>query len=212
MSDIGDLGLPDEPLPEIDYVAPEPGSFPPAIAPGTYEFLFKLPEAASDRFDVQEIKPPKENPGRYLQVNYNPEVLRDSQGNPVPPRDNGSQPVLMFQRASAYKHPKRPNSGLGDLIRGLGQRIEGALTPSTVAATLASLDGRATFTADVAWRMYCKGCQHTVSTSPRTKKGETAWPRGGDGHYESPTSCPTCGNKQFGNAEIVRIRLPKGGA
>lgn len=212
MPDINDLGIPDEAMPEIDYDAPEPGAFPPPIAPGTYEFLFKLPEEAANQFDVQEIKPPTDNPGKYLQVNFNPEVLRDSQGNAVPAREDGTQPRLTFQRASAYRHPKMQNSGLADLIRGLGQRIEGPFTPSAVAALLRSIDGRATFIADVAWRMYCKTCQQTVSTAARTKKGEAKWPKNAEGHYESPVACPGCNAKGFGNAEIVRIKLPKGGA
>jgi uncharacterized protein with PIN domain len=101
-----------------------------------------------------------------------------------------------------------PNSALGDLIRSLGIHIEGALTPAVIASTLRGIDGRSTLKAEIGWRVYCKPCNQTISTHPRKKKGDVAWPRAADGQYEELVSCPKCGAKNFGNAEVVRHKLP----
>lgn len=208
MPDISDLQLPDEPVPEIDYAAPDTGAFPPMVKPGMYEFLFHLPESTSDQFDKVEIKPPTLAPGVYLQVNHEAEALRDSQGNAVPATSSGDQPKLRFQRVSTYKHPKMPNSSFGDLVRALGLHIDGPLTPTTIASTLRSIDGRSTYIGEVGWRSYCKSCDQTVSTHPRKKKGDAAWPRNAEGGYEEMVACPKCGQKSYGNSEIVRYKLP----
>ena len=201
--DIRDLGLPDEQIPEIDYNAPEPGSFPPQIAPGVYEFLFHLPESASDRFDKQTVS------GKDFAVFvHEAEALRDSKGEAVPQTSDGKQPVLRYQRASTYKHEKMPNSMLGDLLRSLNLHIDGPLTLRAVADALAAQDGRATYKGEIGWRSYCKGCDQTVSTHPRKKKGDVAWPRTADGHFEPMATCPKCGAKSYGNAEVIRYKLP----
>ena len=204
MPDISELNLPDEAIPDIDYNAPEPGSFPPQIAPGVYEFMFHLPEKGSDCFDKQTV----EGKDHAVFV-HEAEALRNSKGEAVTANADGKQPLLRFQRASTYTHVKMPNSMLGDLLRSLNVHIDGPLTLHAVADALAAIDGRATYKGEVGWRSYCKSCDQTVSTHPRKKKGDAAWPRTAEGQYELTATCPKCGNKSYGNAEIVRYRLPE---
>lgn len=204
MPDIDELGLPEEAVPEIDWEAPEAGAFPPEIYPGVYEFLFCLPEETSEQFDKVKVD------GKdYLQVIYEADVLRDSQAAAIPPHEDGKQPRLAYQRASAYKHPRMSNSMLGDLIRSLDLRIEGPLTPLIIAQTLRGADGRRTFRGDVGWRFYCKTCDITVATHPRRRQGDVAWPRDDVGHFVDVVTCPQCGQKGYGRAEILRFKLPE---
>ena len=201
--DINDLGLPPEEIAAIDYDAPEPGQFPAMVYPGTYQFTFKL---AEDPFDAVEIEGKK-----YLQVVYS--ATATVRAEDTPGGEPGGDPVevsLNYQRVNAYKHPKMSNSSLGDLIRALGLKLQGALTPQLIANTLKEVDGRAQFTGEVGWRAYCKSDEHTISTNPRKKKGDTPWPRTADGKPELQAQCPKCKQKMYGNADIVRHKLPQG--
>lgn len=194
MPDINDLNLADEAVGEVDYDAPESGSFPPTLKPGEYEFVFKLED---DPYDTTKVE------GRdYLQINHKAGYEHDGQDR-----------ELRFQRASFYKSEKMPNSRAGDLFRSLDVRINGPLTRSAVRDALAEVDGRARFWAEVGWRRYCKTCDIEVSTNPSKKKvrdgKQVAWPRDGQGEFEELVACPKCGAKGYGREEITRYKLPK---
>ena len=188
MTSIDELNLAPDALGEIDYNAPEPGAFPPSIQPGTFDFQFKLEE---DPYSTVKIQ------GKdYLQVAF---IAVPAEGQP-----------LRFQRASFYKHEKMPNSMAADLIRSLGVRIAGPLSKDTI--DNAFKDAEATgkhFRGEVAWRSYCKACDKTVSTHPRKKKGDMAWPRDVEHNPVMLATCPGCGSKNYGRADIVRFKLPE---
>lgn len=199
MASINDLDISGmEPVPEVDWSAPESGAFPPALTVGVHEFAFAL---ADDPFNTQEIQGKK-----YLQVTYSATATLE----------DGSERTLNFQRASTFQNDAMKKAGLnhmmGELLRALGTRIEGPLTPATIADALQQATAeRKHFKGEVAWRKYCKACDQTISTAPRKKKGDIAWPKGADGSYELVVACPKCGEKGYGNAEIIRFRLPERG-
>ena len=187
-----------EPVGEVDYNAPEPGSFPPQVKPGVFDFQFKLNE--KEPFGVQKVdgKP-------YFQVCHDSTTVVD-----------GEEKTLTYQRASFYKHPKMPNSMAADLIRSLDVRAEGSLTPEVAAELFeqASNQGRH-FRGEVGWRFYCDhnknstiGDPLTISTHPRKKKGDIKWPQNNDGSLVEHLKCPKCGRVGYGNADIVRYLLP----
>lgn len=215
MPDINDLGLPPEPVGDIDYNAPEPGSFPPQIKPGTYSFVFHLgPVAdapASDYFDTVEIEdPPKSGQKRkFLQVLHHA-TTTVQRTNPESGEVVNDDVTLNYQRVNFYKHPKMPNSSAGDLIRALDMRVEGALTPQAIAELFKSVDGRRSYLAEVVWRMFCQTCDRTVSTAPRKKKGDVPWPKANqNGDLPEMAECPQCHQKKFAQAEINRYKLPQ---
>jgi hypothetical protein len=203
-TDINDLQLSDEPVGEVDYDAPEAGSgFPPTVAPGVHDFLFKLEDDPFESFEKDGRK--------YLQVNHRAVFSTE---NP----ENGSieEHELRFQRASFYQSQRmkqaRMNAKASDLIRALGVRVEGPLSPSVAVGLFKEADGRGHYRAQVEWRRYCKGCETTVSTRPNKKKGDTPWPRDAKGALELIVECPKCHEKGYGNAEISDYKLPGSGA
>jgi hypothetical protein len=202
--DINDLiaQLGPEATPEVDWSAPEAGSFPPDAPPGTYEFIFKLREDTP--FDVTEIKG-----GKYLQVLYDAQLVANGDGSPIAPRQDGQQPTAAFQRTSFYKPGSMPVSFGADLLRSLGQRIEGSMTPQAVVDVFRSLSGRARGKAELIWRTYFDDTETTISTSPRKSKGELPWPRSAQGELEPMATDPKTGKKQYGRLEIWRFKLPQ---
>lgn len=203
MPDINDLGLPPEEVGSIDYNAPEPGSFPPQLNPGNYRFVFHLEE---DPWDTVLIEGRK-----YMQVVH--KATTTLQGAAANNGMGGEQEIeLRFQRVNFYKHPAMANSSAGDLIRALNLQVTGGLTPQAVASLFQSVDGRASYDAEVGWRVYCKDDEIEVSTHARKKKikaGEQVpWPKGADGKLLEQATCPKCKRRMFGNAEIMRYKLP----
>ena len=211
MPDINELGLPpDEILEPIDYEAPEPGSFPPSLKPGTYTFLFKLEE---DPLDTVEITLEDGITKRkFLQIQH---IAKTTVQEPNP-EFNGEtvdrEVELRFQRVNFYKHSKMANSSAGDMIRAMDLRLTGALTPQLIVNELRAIEERRSYQAEVGWRVYCKADEIEIATNTRKKRikaGEqVAWPKDKDGHYCEMAECPKCHSKMYGQAEIVRYKLP----
>jgi hypothetical protein len=94
-----------------------------------------------------------------------------------------------FLRANWYVSDKMKQvnmqSSAAELTRSLGIRIEGKLTVPRWQDALRHADGRARFTAEYGWELYCRSCRETtVSTTPRKKQGQAPWPRKSDGTPE----------------------------
>jgi hypothetical protein len=186
-----------EPDVEINYDAPESGSFPPEVYPGRYRFIFALDP--DNPWGKQEVD------GRpYLQVSYTAQIQVPEKPEPVSVR---------FQRASLFKSPKRENSDIGELLRCLGIKAEGTKASDIVAA-LKAADGRAGGEAVFGWEAYSKDTQEVISTSPqkkpRKKSGKTdiAWPKGADGKYEPTVKFPESGDSAYGRVRVVSYKLP----
>src|ERR1700677_808316 len=97
-------GLAQEEVPtDINWNAPEPGSFPPAFKPGQQAFVFHLPEDTEKQFEIATIAGRK-----CLQCNFNVTVNVE-----------GTDRKVMFQRANTFKTDKMDNSSIGNLIRSL---------------------------------------------------------------------------------------------
>ena len=193
--------LGEEPTPEIDWDAPEAGSFPPGVAPGSHEFVFHLRE--DEPFDTVVI--PKEGGKPYLSVIFDAEVT-----------DSGDPKKVTYQRVNTYKHKKMAISSAGELLRSLSLR-PASNPPSNreIVELLQGASGRAKGRGEVAWRFYCKAHNLTICTSPRKRKGvkDTAWPRNTDGTFQLAVQCPKCGEhspKQFGREEFVNFFSPSG--
>lgn len=216
---IADLGLGAESTPQVDWDAPEAGTAPPQVGPGMYTFLFKMPEVRADWFDSMEVEVVPGQPKRkFLVLQYEAQVQGDKDGVPYPAPEDGSQlPTLRYQRASFYKSDKMLISQGAELLRAVGIRITGPLTPEAVQNAVEGVEGRATFKGDVAWRAYFKDTETTVSTNPRkkTKKGpDLPWPKAADGSFELSVGNPKNPNdqKQYGRAEITRVHAGVGAA
>lgn len=212
MPDISELGLPPEPVGDIDYNAPELGSFPPPIKPGRYTFVFHLgpvPDApSSDYFDTVEIEdPPKSGQKRkYMQVLHHATTTITKPSPDDPSLIVNEDVVLTYQRVNFYKHPKMANSSAGDLIRAMGLVVTGPLSPQAVANLFQEASGRVSYEAEVLWRIYC--CDHNVSTQPRKSKGDTPWPKAVNGELPEMAECPVCHQKKYAQPEISRYKLP----
>lgn len=200
-TDVNELNTPGEDMGEIgaiDYDAPEPGSFPPTVKPGTYKGLFKLAE--TDPFGTVEVEGKK-----YLQVTHSASI-----------DVNGEAKEINFLRASWYQSEKMRamnppmNSAAAELTRALGIRLEGKLTPERWKDALRQADGRVQFTADYGWELYCRNCSETtVSTTPNKKKKQVLWPKNAQGEWEPTVRCPKCSSAAaFGNVRLVRYHLP----
>jgi RNase P subunit RPR2 len=198
---INDLDLTPESVPEIDWEAPESGSFPPQIWPGIHEFAFALAEDGDGPFGVAEIQGQK-----CLEVTF----------SAITENDQHDEVALNFQRATTFLNQAMRaahlNHKVGELIRSLGMKIEGPMTKEKIGDALNEASAaRQHFHAEVEWRRYCKSCETTVSTHPRKKKGAVAWPRDADKRPELIVACPTCGDKGYGEARITRFKLPDSG-
>lgn len=194
---LSELSREDTPL-EIDFSAPEAGQFPPAITPGSYDFVFRLrKDAGVGGFDKVEIQGRK-----YLSVVFDLDVMTPA----------GETRTITYQRVNAYKHEKVAISSLGEFLRSLGLHRELGDHPeiSDIVRTLQANDGRARGRGEAAWRFYDKLADVTWSTSPRNRKNkagvrtkDTAWPRLADGSF-APTVTDRNGDKQYGQVEFIR--------
>lgn len=194
---LSELSSEETPL-EIDWAAPQSGQFPPAITPGSYDFVFRLrKDAGTGGFDKVEIQGRK-----YLSVVFDLDVITPT----------GETKTITYQRVNAYKHEKVAISSLGELLRSLGLHRELGDHPeiTDIVRTLQANDGRARGRGEAAWRFYDKLADVTTSTSPRNRKNkagvrvkDTAWPRLADGSF-SPTVTDRNGDKQYGQVEFIR--------
>lgn len=185
-----------EPEVEIDYEAPESGSFPPEVYPGRHAFIFKLD--AETPFDkiVVDGKP-------YLNVNATHSII-------TPEKPEGVD--VRFQRASFYKHPKMGNSDGGELLRCIGVK-PASNKPSDIVLALKQADGRARGEAVYGWEAYSKDTQEVISTNARKKarkngKTDIPWPKGADGKYEPVVRFPESGDSAYGRVRAVSYKLP----
>jgi len=207
---INDLGLPPEEVGEIAWDAPESGSYPPQLYPGDYTFIFKLEEDPYARVEIECEDLIKR---KFLQIMH---IAKTEVQEPVPdkPGEFATHEVaLRFQRVNFYKHSKMHNSSAGDLIRSLRIRFTGGLYPEPIDQELRAIEERRSYLAEVGWRAYCKSCEIEISTHPRKKRiksgDQVAWPKNGDGRYVEQAACPKCNTKMYGNAEIMRYKLPE---
>jgi len=204
------LNLNEDAAPQIDWDAPPPGMTPPPVVPGTWLLKLVMPENTEDWFDAVERNVIKDNPTskrRFLEVTIEPEVVADSLNRPVANED-GSPLKLGPQRFNTFMSPKMRIHRLGELLRGMGVRIEGSIKDQ-IGDVMKQLNGQATFTAEIIWRAYFKSTDTTVSTHPRGKKsGELLWPRAADGSWELMAKNPSTGESAYGYAEIANIKLP----
>lgn len=217
MSDVNQLiqGLGDEPVPQVDWNAPEQGSIPPPVNPGLYTLRLRMSENQGDWFDTVEVEVVKGQPKKpFPRILYGAEAIVDSKGNPIPALEDGKGPMLNGQRASLYKSEKMALSNGMELIRAMGFKLDFAvgttwaqLIPSIV-NLLQQANGQATFRAEIIWRAYFKGSGTTISTSPNKKRGEIAWPRLSDGSFADKCQDPQTGETAYGFAEINRFKLP----
>lgn len=193
---------PEETPDEIDWDAPESGSFPPQVQPGPHAFIFRLYE--EEPFASVTIQ------GKdYLQVNFNGEVT-----------DVGEPKTIRFQRVNMYKHPNMNMASYAELMRSIGIKPEhNPPSPAEVVREFQGADGRAHGVGEVAWRFYCKTHEVTISTNPRSRKRKSdnekikdiSWPKNADGTFQLAVTCPKCGSsapKQYGREEFVRFFSP----
>lgn len=186
-----------EPEVEINYDAPESGSFPPEVYPGRYRFIFALDP--DEPWGKQTVggKP-------YLQVTFTAQIEVPGKPEPVNVR---------FQRASMYKVEGRENHDIGELLRCLGVRADSP-KPSDLVAALKQADGRAGGEAVFGWEAYSKDTQEQFRTSPRKRpdkksgKVDMAWPKGADGKYEQTVKFPESGDSAYGRVRVISYKLP----
>ena len=188
--------LDQEPEVEVNYEAPESGSFPPEVYPGRYDFIFKLDtESPFDKM-VVDGKP-------YLVVNATHSIV-------TPEKPEGVD--VRFQRASFYKHPKMTNSDGGELLRCLGIKLD-STKASEIVTALRQADGRARGSAVYGWEAYAKDTQELVTTNPRGKarkngKKDIAWPKDASGRYTITVKFPESGDAAYGRVRVVSYKLP----
>lgn len=210
MPDLNDLNLTQEDPVEVNWDAPESDQFPPRVYPGEMTVGFKLDEQKP--FDAVERGSGNEGDPRRpcLEVNWTATVSPVSSGASfVSPPEPGSPDVeIPFQRHNAYKHPKRLISDMDDLLRHLGQRLEGRPTPQQRMEAFRQADGRATVFVSLGWSAYCKACADagkpcTVATYKR--KDSSLWPKNGDNRFALTAPCPGCGRQMYGREEVRRF-------
>jgi hypothetical protein len=193
---LSELGA--ESVVDIDYNAPEPGQFPPQVAPGTHDFIFTLPEDRSVAFGKVAIEGTD-----YMQVTHGADITVNGDAEPK---------HLNFLRVSDYKHPKMANSGVGDLLRCLDIKLAQP-TRRDITTALVQADKTTRGRALVGWEKYCRDCQQIVSTNPRKRKApknnDASWPKDAAGNPELVVACPKCGSKSYGREVFVRYLLPE---
>ena len=189
--------LESEPVAEIDWNAPESGSFPPTLYPGRHRFIFHLAEQdAFDKVDIQG-KP-------YLNVTFEAEVR---------PPDLADSARIRFLRASTFKTSPTRNSDVVELLRCLGLRPADNSNRAIV-ETLKQADGRASGEAVFGWEAYSKDTKEVISTSPRKKarkdsgKTDIPWPKEADGRYSLVVKFPESGDSVYGRERIISFKLP----
>jgi hypothetical protein len=210
MTDIDNLNIGSEDfgeIGEVNYNLPESGSFAPAVSPGVHTGVFKLAE--QDPFEHTDIEIRSGVSQKFAQVTYLALI----------PVQNGAgateEHEVNFLRTNWYVSDKMKQANMqssaAELTRSLGIRIEGKLTVQRWQDALRHADGRARFTAEYGWELYCRSCRETtVSTTPRKKRGQIPWPRKSDGTPELMARCPKCkGAPAYGSVRIVRYKLPE---
>ena len=216
MPRLDELHLDEGATPQFDWDAPEQGQQPPAVYPGLYTLLFKMPDEPADWFDTQDVEMVKGNPQTkrsFLVLNCRPLVIashasRDAEGQPVPLDASSGQPIqLPPQRVSFFRNDRMMISRAGELLRALGIRLEGDISKQ-IEQALQQVNGRVNFMAEIGWRTYFKNGDVTVSTHNRKKKGELPWPRTADGTPELLATNPKTNEKQYAYPEIMSIPAP----
>lgn len=183
---------------EIDWDAPEAGSFPPQVYPGRHRFMFALDPQTP--FDTQEYEGK-----RYLRVNFTAKVQLPEKSEPVDVR---------FQRANMIKFEGRPNHDVGELLRCLGVRTEDS-NPRTIITALQQADGRASGEAVFGWEAFAKDTNERITTNARSRpnkktgKLDIPWPKGADNKYLLTVKFPESGDTVYGRERIVSYKLPK---
>jgi len=207
MANIDNLNIGSEKIGEVNYNLPESGSFAPAVPPGVHTGTFKLAE--QDPFKPTDIGIGSGVSQKFAQVAYSA-LIQVQNGTGAT-----EEHEVNFLRANWYVSEKMKQANMqssaAELTRSLGIRIEGELTVQRWQDALRHADGRARFTAEYAWELYCRSCgQTTVSTTPRKKQGQAPWPRKSDGTPELMARCPKCkGAPAYGSVRIVRYKLPE---
>jgi hypothetical protein len=229
MPDLSELNLSEEATPAVDWDAPESGSFPPQVTPGTYTLLFRMPESEANWFDKQDVGLKHDNgpdKGKPVLVNgeqvkkaflvIQPEfqVIGDKDGNPYTPEPGSELPVIRFQRFSFFKNDNMQISFGAELLRSIGIRISGAMTPQAIRDEVRKVNGQVTLKGEIAWETYFKSTETRVSTVARVKKGEIKWPRSADGSFDPMVSNPKNPNdqKQYGREKVIRVHAISAGA
>ena len=198
MPNIDDLNLnSDEIIGDINWDAPERGTFTPRLEAGKdYLFTFELED---------EPYGTREYDGKVIHsINYKATTTITT------PDNEDKEVTVRFQSADFFKTQrmieKRVNSDGEELMRALNLRLEGRLSWDTIKQAFREADGRAKFTATIGWKAYSKDDKINIRTHPR--KNDIPWPKGADGKYEPVVTFPS-GEKAAGREEVVRYRLPK---
>lgn len=199
MPNIDNLNLQnDEIIGEINWDAPERGTFTPRLKAGKdYEFLFEL--EPDDSFTEREWDGKSVKGIRYkATTSY------------TTPDHEEKEVTIRFQSADFFKTEKmaakRVNSDGEELMRSLDIHIDGPMTWDKVKQAFREVDGRRKFNATVGYVAYSKEDKLYIRTHPR--KNDLPWPRGADGRPEAVVTFPS-GERASGREEIVRLRLPK---
>jgi hypothetical protein len=201
-ANIDELNLTDDVIGEVDYDAPEPGSFPPRVKPGIYDFKFELED--DEPFGTTTW----EKDGKhFFEIRHKATIT-------VTKADGTQEDVtLRFCRANFFQNPAMKDAGInssgGELLRSLGIVIKGSLSRSVLEQSLREADGRSHGRCSVGWRVKFDGSDVVVSTSPRKKKGEVKWPKDKDGNFLPMATDPKSGQKAYGRENILNYLLPQ---
>jgi hypothetical protein len=185
---------------EIDPNAPEPGSFPPRLKPGIYDFLFKLEE--TEPFGVTGWE---KDGKKFVEVRHRAIITRTL--------EDGSQEdvELRFIRATNFLNPAmrkaKMQSTITNLIRSLGIKLEGQVPWSVIQDELKAADGRAYGRLALGWRARFPGTESIVSTAARAKRGETAWVKDKNGDYEPMAKDPKSTATAYGRENVLNYLL-----
>ena len=196
MNEIGDLSNTDEIIGEINWDAPERGTFSPRLTPGeTYQFTFELEDEPwiEREYDHKAIKG----------INFKATTTYN---------DNGEEKetTLRFQQAEFFKTQKmvekRVNSDAEELMRALNIKVE-RMTWDNIKQAFREADGRMKFSATVGLKAYSKEDKLNIRTHPRGSK-DLPWPKDSSGKFEHSVKFPS-GEVAVGREEIAIYRLPK---
>ena len=200
-TNISELGLQEEEMPDVDWNAPEGGMFAPQVSVGRHTFTFKL---SDDPYSTRKIE------GKdYLQLTYSASTEVD-----------GVEKTLNYQRVDTYQaewmKKSNKNASLYELLRALGIRFAGKPTTQQIQDAFNEANAQAKrFEGTVNWRAYDKDSEFEFSTRPSKKKvaagKQGQWPRDKDGNYEPFVTFPKSGNKGSGREEITDFHLPENG-
>ena len=198
MPNIDDLNLnSDEIIGDINWDAPERGTFTPRLEAGKdYLFTFELEDEPwiEREYDNKPIK------GIQFKATT---TYTDASGEE-------KETTLRFQQAEFFKTQKmvekRVNSDAEELMRSLGLKVE-RMTWDNIKQAFREADGRAKFTATVGLKAYSKEDKINIRTHPRGSK-DLPWPKNASGKFEPSVKFPS-GDVAVGREEIAIYRLPK---